>query len=328
MLNQLNKWLLFISFWPIITTATAETTACFRKVNTPSPDVRKNLPMNQQDKDSILDTTELGKRIQKEIAKHQKAGFAIAFKDLQTDEMFFLNEKVSFHAASTMKTPVMAEVFRQASEGQFSLDDSVTVYNTFSSIADGTKFSVQPSEDSEQDLYTKLGSKVTIMDLLLRMITRSSNLATNILIDKVGAKNVNNTMRSIGAKDIQILRGVEDGKAYDKAMNNTVTAFDLLLLFEQIANNSMVNKEASQGMLNILMRQQLKGAISARLPKSVRVANKTGSITGILNDSAIIFLPGGRRYVLVLLSSGMEPAAAMSALSEISLLIYQHVIAN
>lgn len=274
--------------------------------------------------DVSLDTPKLRKQIQAEIAKYPQAGIAVAYKDLKTGKTFFLNEKKSFHAASTMKTPVMAEVFKQAAEGKFSLQDSIRVYNSFASIADGTSFSVKPSDDSEQDLYSRIGTRVGIMDLMLRMITKSSNLATNILIDKVGAKNVNLTMRNISAKDIQVLRGVEDEKAFEKGMNNTVTAYDLLLLFEQIAREQMVSKEASMAMVDILMQQQLKGAIIAKLPRDVRVANKTGSITAVLNDSGIVFLPDGNRYVLVLLSRGLEPEPAMSVLSQISLHIYQH----
>ncbi len=147
------------------------------------------------------------------------------------------------------------------------------------------------------------------------MITKSSNLATNILIDLVGAKNVNKTMRSIGANDIKVLRGVEDGKAFDKGMNNTVTAYDLMLLFERIANGKMVSKQASDAMIDILFKQTFNSVIPARLPKDVRVAHKTGSITGIYNDSGIVYLPDGRKYVVVLLSKGLEEAAAKKSLA-------------
>src|SRR5690606_14408700 len=112
-----------------------------------------------------------------------------------------------------------------------------------------------PENDSEQALYREVGSPITWNDLLYRMITESSNLATNIVIDQVGAKQVMKTMRGIGADDIKVLRGVEDGKAFEKGMNNTVTAHDLLLVFQHMANGDLVSKAASNAMIDILMDQ-------------------------------------------------------------------------
>jgi CubicO group peptidase (beta-lactamase class C family)/beta-lactamase class A len=278
------------------------------------------------DQKTILDTAALRKRIKAELAPHKNADFAVAFRDLETNETFLLNEKASFHAASTMKTPVMAEVFKQAEKGKFSITDSIKIYNSFKSIADGSRYSISAKDDSEQELYKKIGTKVSIENLLLLMITKSSNLATNILIDLVGAKNVNKTLRSIGANDIQVLRGVEDGKAFDKGMNNSVTAYDLMLLFEQIAKGKMVSRKASEAMIDILFQQTFRSVIPARLPKDVKVANKTGSITGIYNDSGIVYLPGGRKYVVVLLSRGLEEAAAKKTLAAISEHIYNYYL--
>jgi beta-lactamase class A len=280
------------------------------------------------DKKTIVDTTELRKRIRSETDQYKSAGFAVALRDLSTNETFLMNDKASFHAASTMKTPVMAEVFKQAEKGKFAISDSVTVYNRFKSIAGGGIYKLNPANDSEQELYRKIGTKVTIENLLLLMITKSSNLATNIMVDMVGARNVNKTMRSIGANDIQVLRGVEDEKAFEKGMNNTVTAYDLMLLFEKIAKGEMVSKKSSDAMVDILMQQTFRSVIPARLPADVRVANKTGSITKILNDSGIVYLPDGRKYVIVLLSKGMEEEAAKKTLSAISEYIYNYVVSK
>jgi beta-lactamase class A len=132
-------------------------------------------------------------------------------------------------------------------------------------------------------------------------------------------------MRSIGARDIQVLRGVEDTPAFEKKLNNTVTAYDLMLLFEQIGKGKMVSEKASKAMIGILEQQELKGVISAKLPEDVRVANKTGSIEGVLNDSGIVYLPDGRKYVVVLLSRGATAADAKATLSSISQHIYNYV---
>ncbi|TJY68109.1 DUF3471 domain-containing protein [Sphingobacterium alkalisoli] len=276
------------------------------------------------DKRAILDTADLKSRIQKIMAKQPEGRFAYAFMDLQTGEQLLFNAQEMFHAASTMKTPVMVEAFKQAAEGKFSLSDSITVYNNFKSIVDKSKFSLPVNTDSEGDLYARLGKKMTRHDLIFRMITASSNLATNIIIDQVGAKNVMKTMKSIGADDIRVLRGVEDSKAFQKGLNNQVTAYDLMLIFERIAKGNLINKTASEGMIKILKAQKFNSIIPAQLPDDVEVAHKTGSIEGICHDSGIVYLPGGRSYVLVLLSGKLKDADARKTLADVSRQFYNY----
>ena len=252
--------------------------------------------------------------------------FAVAFIDLKTGQTLFINEKENFHAASTMKTPVMIEVFKQAKAKKFAMSDSILLKNTFKSIIDGSPFSLDIADDSADSIYQKIGQKMTIYDLTYQMIIRSSNLATNVLIDLVNAKNVNATMRSFGAKDIQILRGVEDTKAFNAGLNNTVTAYDLMLIFEKIAKHKTVSKRASKEMIKILTDQHFNSIIPAKLPKTVVVAHKTGSITGVQNDSGIVYLPDGRKYVVVLLSKNLtDVKAGVTALADVSEMLYNYV---
>lgn len=225
-----------------------------------------------------------------------------------------------------MKTPVMIEVYKQAAEGKFKLSDSITVKNEFKSIADGSPYSLDISDDSADGLYKKIGQKMTIYDLTYQMIIVSSNLATNILIDLVDAKKANETMRKMGAADIQVLRGVEDNKAFQLKMNNTTTAYDLMLIFEQIALKKAVNKNSSEAMTAILSDQKFNEIIPARLPKEVKVAHKTGSITGVQHDSGIVMLPDGRQYVLVLLSKNLKDKdKGVAMLADVSATVYDFV---
>ena len=263
--------------------------------------------------------------IQNRLATVEGA-FAVAFKDLKTGKTLFVNEKESFHAASTMKTPVMIEVYKQAKAGKFSLKDSIPLKNEFKSIVDGSPFSLNIADDSADSIYQKIGYKMTVFDLTYQMIIRSSNLATNVLIDLVGAKNVNATMRTFGANDIQILRGVEDTKAFEKGLNNTVTAYDLMLIYEKIAKHKAISKRASKEMIKILIDQNFNSVIPAKLPKNVVVAHKTGSITGVQNDSGIVYLPDGRKYVVVLLSKKLtDTKAGIAALADVSEMLYKYV---
>ena len=256
----------------------------------------------------------------------QEGTFAVAFKDLQTGEEILIREHESFHAASTMKTPVMIEIFKQAAEGKFSLSDSITIKNEFMSIVDGSTFSLDSIEDSEHLLYKQLGKKKLLSDLVYQMIIVSSNLATNIVIELVGAKNVMETMHSYGAKDMQVLRGVEDDKAFQQGLNNTTMAYDLMVIFEKIAKGEAVSPEASKAMVDILLDQQFNEIIPAKLPKEVKVAHKTGSITSVHHDSGIVYLPDGRKYVLVFLSKGFkEEPIANEAMATVSKMIYHHI---
>ncbi len=266
----------------------------------------------------------LKKKISSELTKN-KGIFAVAYKDLSSGEEILINEKISFHAASTMKTPVLIEAYKQAATGKFKIQDSILVKNEFKSILDGSLYSLNSKDDSDVELYKMEGKKVKIYDLLYLMIIKSSNLATNLVIDLVGAKNVNNTMRQMGASDIQVLRGVEDNKAYRKGMNNTTTAYDQMLIFSKMANGEIVSQETSDEMINILLDQKFNDKIPAKLPNNVKVAHKTGWITGVNHDAGIIFLPDGRKYVLVLLSKDLEDdQAAVQSMAKISKLIYTY----
>ena len=256
----------------------------------------------------------------------KKGTFAVAFKDLKTGKEIKINDKETFHAASTMKTPVMIEVYKQAAEGKFSLTDSIELKNEFKSLVDGSPYSLDSADDSEYELYKHIGEKRTISALLYQMIIVSSNFATNLIMQKVGAQNVTQSMRQLGAKDIQVLRGVEDNKAFEKGLNNTITAHDLMLIFEKIAKGEAVNAGASQAMINILLDQKFNEIIPALLPTDVKVAHKTGSITHVHHDSGIVILPGGRKYVLVLLSKDWDDEKlTIQTMANISLLIYKYV---
>jgi beta-lactamase class A len=264
------------------------------------------------------------------IFKSLDGDFAVAFQVIDDEKSSILiNERMTFHAASTMKTPVMIEIFKQAAENKFNLDDSIEIKNEFKSIVDGSPYSLDITDDSGEELYNFIGKKKTIRDLVFDMITVSSNLATNILIELVGAKNITETMRSIGANDIQVLRGVEDSKAFQLGINNIVTAYDLMLIYKYLVENKFASESSTNEMINILLQQKHNSRIPAKLPPEIKVAHKTGSITGVGHDSGIIFLPDGRKYILVLLSKNVkDEKAVVEAQAEVSKIIYEFVAEN
>lgn len=253
--------------------------------------------------------------------------FAVAFINLSdTSEAVLINEREMFHAASTMKTPVMIELYKQAESGKFSLNDSIVVKNEFRSIVDSSRYQMSINEDSEGSLYSMIGKKRTIKDLIYDMITMSSNLATNILIEKAGAENITETMRSYGADSIRVLRGVEDIKAFELGLSNRTTAYDEMMIYKKLAHGKSVSQTASKEMVEILKAQKFNEMIPAKLPEGVEVAHKTGWITGVNHDVGIVFLPNGKKYVIVLLSKNApDRDQVLSAFSEISRMIYDFV---
>lgn len=252
---------------------------------------------------------------------------AVAFHDLSTGAQILINEREMFHAASTMKTPVMIELFRQADKRERRLGDSILVKNSFSSIVDGSPYSMDLTDDSDDSVYELIGKRVTVRDLIYQMITVSSNLATNILIEIADARNVTGAMRLLGADSIQVLRGVEDLKAFDAGLNNRTTAHDLMMIFKALADGSAASASSCKEMLDILGDQKFRDMIPGELPPDTRVAHKTGSITGVQHDGGVVFLPDGRKYVLVILSKDLKDREqGVRAIAEISRMIYDNVM--
>ena len=257
------------------------------------------------------------------IGQSPGATVAVSYLDLETGESVSINEDSVFHAASTMKIPVMIEVLRRAQVGSFSLDQGVLLVNQFASIVDGSPYSLDAGEDGDSALYERIGERVPIRDLMRRMITRSSNLATNQLIALTGARNVTETARGLGARNIQVLRGVEDQKAFDRGMINTTTSNDLAVLLLAIERGEVLSAASSAEMRDVLLAQEFNAKIPAGLPPGTRVAHKTGEITAVSHDAAVVYPSNRKPYVLVVLTKGLRESAASSKLiADISRLVW------
>lgn len=267
-------------------------------------------------------------RLREIIAEHagDSAVVAVAFRDLATGDSLLLDAHQPLHAASTMKVPVMLELFRRADAGELTLDDAVEVRNEFRSIADGSRYTLDLADDSDSTLYRRVGERVPIHELIGLMITRSSNLATNLLIDLAGPRRIERTLATLGASEMRVLRGVEDGPAYRAGMNNTTSAYGLMKVMEVVADGRAASPAASREMAEVLGRQEFTTMIPAGVPRGVRVANKTGSITRIAHDAAIVYPPGRAPYVLVVLTRGFastETAAPVAR--EVSAAVWRYV---
>jgi len=258
--------------------------------------------------------------IQQRIAA-SGAEVAVYFKTLDGKAEWSVRPDEVFHAASTMKIPVLIELFHQVQQGKVKLDDKLMVKNEFHSIVDGLSYKLNAADDSEADLYKAEGQSRSLRELCELMITVSSNFATNLIIEKLGVENIRAMVQALGADGVVVLRGVEDGKAFEKGLNNTATARGLAILLQAIAKKKAVDAASSEEMIAILTRQTFNEGIPAGLPPGISVAHKTGEITGIHHDAAIVFAK--RPYVLVILVRGLVDIKQSAALiADISRQIY------
>ena len=248
-------------------------------------------------------TVDLRSRVQSLITQSGAEVGVAVISGNPRDELLIDGDK-SFHAASTMKVPVMIELFRQAHEGKLKLDEELPVKNEFHSIVDGSVYQMDVGDDSDAEVYKQAGKTMTLRALCEAMITVSSNFAANLLIERVGAKNVQATVDRLGGAGVVVLRGVEDQKAFDKGLNNVTTARGLAALLWKISKGEAVSPTADREMIDILKRQKFNDAIPAGVPPGTAVAHKTGSITRIHHDAGIVF--ARQPYVLVVLTRGIQ----------------------
>ncbi|MBW3564114.1 MAG: class A beta-lactamase-related serine hydrolase [Acidobacteria bacterium] len=271
-----------------------------------------------------MKTEDIDRRIDRILDESAAERVGISFYDFRDGTVWEHNADELFHAASTMKVPVMMGIFRAAEQGELSLDQMIPVHNEFISIYDGSTFASGADEDSDIELYDHIGSTMSVEELTRRMIVRSSNLATNILIQRIGAERVTSMIREAGGHRMEVLRGVQDLAAYEAGMNNTATAHDLMVVLRKIAESAEAQSDGpADRMVRILEAQEFNEGIPAGLPEGTRVAHKTGSITEIYHDAAIVYPEGERPWILVVLTGGTSDAEASKTVREIATAFHQ-----
>jgi beta-lactamase class A len=278
---------------------------------------------------SSVHPPDLRDEIEARVARAPGALVGVAYIDLATGATLCINADSLMHAASTMKVPVMMRLFRESDAGRLSLNQRILVVNRFTSIVDGSPYVQDPGVDSDSAMYKLVGDSVTVRELIQHMITRSSNLATNTLIALANPDSVNAMMRSLGARRMLVLRGVEDEKAFEKGLNNMATARDLAVLLRDIETGEAASPASTDSMRAILLAQQFNEKIPAGLPPGTRVAHKTGDITAIAHDAAIVYPANRKPYILVVLTRGIEKEpVADSLIADVSRIVYRHAMAT
>ena len=270
----------------------------------------------------------LGKELDRLAAERKAKAIAVAVHDLETDFRFSLRGDRWFHAASTIKVAVLLAVFRAADMGRLRLNDSLHVRNRFFSAASDTVFHVAADRDATPELYQSIGRTAKISALAHAMISGSSNLATNLLLDFLSVEYARTALRDARVEGVELWRGVEDHAAHEQGINNQATADGLLSLLSAIRSDFLSN-ESKQQVIRILLEQRFNSMIPAGLPSHAIVAHKTGEISTVSHDIGIVYLPEREPYITAILTEfDPDQEGRREAVAAISKAIYQSLLGN
>ena len=233
------------------------------------------------------------------------------------DAWLAVDADAQHYAASTMKLPLVMTAYRLADEGRLDLDSSVEIRNEFASVHDGSAFGLDRDDDGDAETWARMGQPATLRWLSSRSIVRSGNLATNLLLDAVGAAPVRDLLDDLGCERTTFVRGIEDCVARDAGTQNLATAADLARMLQAVwagahetpATPGVLAPAAAQEVLEVLAGQEIADALPRRLPPGTTVAHKSGWVDGVDHDAGIVFHPDGGPYVFAMCTTSALPRA-------------------
>src|SRR5688500_7756108 len=232
----------------------------------------------------------------------------VAIADFESGRDFAYLGDRWFHAASTIKLAVLVGVYGAIHRGELLPQSRVHVRNRFLSVHDGSPYRVRVDRDANAEVHREIGRTLRVSELADHMITSSSNLATNLLLDLVGLDVLQRTLEQFALEGVDLRRGVEDELAFQHGIDNRVTARGLVGLPRLIGEGGAFSTERSRPMLAELHRQQFRGGGPAGLPRGARDANKAGDISTVAHDAGLVYPPDRRPYAIAVLP-GWEPSA-------------------
>jgi len=269
--------------------------------------------------------------VRKQISDIASEGGALsvgmAYHDYETRSGWSYHGETWYHAASTIKLPVLVGVYGEIAGGGLHEYSRIHVRNRFHSAVDGDPFRVQSGRDANAEVHASIGKTMRVDELARHMIVTSSNLATNLLIDIVGVEQLQRTLARLGVEGIELKRGVEDESAFAAGINNRVTALGLVSVLRLIEERRAFSEEASASMLEIMHQQEFRSGIPAGLPDEARVAHKTGEISTVAHDAGLVYLPDRKPYALAILTEwdASNTNGRRDTIAQISRAVYRHL---
>ncbi len=265
-----------------------------------------------------------------EIATKAHLGdVAVAFHDFESSLAFSYQGDRWFHAASTFKAAILFAFFKSVESGKSQLDDHLQVRNRFVSIADGSVYRVGGDRDGDASVHKRVGRSMKLLDLATVMVTRSSNLATNLLLDYLSLPFVRQVVHDAAIDGLEIRRGVEDIPAHTQGVNNEATADGMLRLFRVFLDDRYLPEPLREHALSILLAQEFNSMLPAKLPPDARVAHKTGEISTNCHDAGIVFPKDRKPYLIAIMTETTpETDKRTRAVAEISSVIFRYLVGS
>jgi beta-lactamase class A len=242
---------------------------------------------------------ELARMVAESAATHPSGQLSVWLGDVDGETAFAHEDDAGHYAASTMKLPLLVAAYRRAERGEIDLDRAVEVRNDFASALDGSPFSLDRADDQDDETWDRIGSTMTLRELACHCVVRSGNLATNLLLERVGSGEVATVLADAGCSGATALpRGIEDAAAREGGLDNVVTARDLALVMCGVAGRTLAEERTCAEVEAVLSRQEHRDKVPAGLPADTYVANKTGWVEGVAHDVAVVRPDDRSPYVL------------------------------
>ncbi|MCD4783998.1 MAG: class A beta-lactamase-related serine hydrolase [Candidatus Eremiobacteraeota bacterium] len=260
-----------------------------------------------------MDTEKLQKVVEKASEEMGGGILSVGYENFTTGEKFFFNKDHIFPAASIVKVPILLEYFHQVEQGDLKPDEIKKLEKSDKVGGAGVLFELHD------------GLKFTLQDLVVLMIVVSDNTASNMMLDRLGMDEINAYMRTLGLSDTVIGRKfMIDPKT--KFSKNFTSVQDMVKLYEKLYRGEILNGENTKEAVEILSRQQYREKIPLLLPKKTKVAHKTGEITGVRHDCAMV-LHDEKPYTLCILTEELpDVIKADRIIAELSLAFFNETL--
>lgn len=250
----------------------------------------------------------------KNIINKTQSTVSVAVQNLNTNERILINENLKFPSASTIKLLILSEFFNQVNKNIIQENEKIYIKEEMITLGDGIIKELN------------LNHSFTLIELATLMIILSDNTATNILINKLGFKNINNYSNKINLKNTSLNRKMMDAKSLENNIDNYTCANDLLNLLYLTYKGNNVNSFYSQKFINIMKKQMITNRLDLHLPKDVFLAHKTGDLDNIEHDCGIIFSKSCDLIICILTKDNISNIEGQNLITDISNVIYKHYL--
>ncbi|MDQ3629123.1 MAG: class A beta-lactamase-related serine hydrolase [Actinomycetota bacterium] len=228
-------------------------------------------------------------------------------------------------AASTMKLPLLVALYRAVERAELRLDDEIEVRAVLDSVVADRTYETTQDYDNDEEPWGHLGRTATLGWLGSRAIVRSSNLATNLLIDILGLDAVNGVYDDVGAVGCRVRRGIQDLPGSEVGAGNEVDADGLSRVLAAVARHDIASPATCESIERVLAACEHRDGIAAGIPPRTYLANKTGWITDVCHDVALVRPEREEPFVLCVLSAApLDEDAGHRLVAEVTRVCWEH----